>query len=141
MKKILAVILISTMLLSSGVSLEACWFTDMLNSGPVNFVCHPTPAQQQTAGQMLLALQMGVGVAGAFVGITATQVEAAFAVLTVIKNGGCFLIDQLKSAFEVVDASNKALLKTKYGVGEMYGKPKYGAPSLPEYPDLRVFVK
>jgi hypothetical protein len=82
---------------------------------------------------MLAALETGKAIYAE--GITAIDISTAISVLTVIRNTGCFVKDQLKLAFKVVDAANAATAKAQAKMLKM-------APvTLPEYAPLRVFVK
>jgi len=129
MKKIMVLVMVVMMLVSGCAQVRA-----ILDSGPVNFICNPTPAQQQTAALMLVALDTAQAVAAGFFPITG--IIKASAVLTTIKNGGCFLVAELKEAFEAVDAANAALAKA-----QMKMMTQMAPATLPEYPDLRVLVK
>jgi hypothetical protein len=62
-------------------------------------------------------------------------IAKASAVLRVIVGGGCFVISELKSAFDAVDAANAAVAQAQLG------KLKGATPALPEYRPLRVLVK
>jgi hypothetical protein len=104
-----------------------------LNSAPVSFVCQPSPEQQATAAAMLAALDAAQAAGAIFLPVLG--VAKASAVLSVIQGGGCFLVAELKAAFEVVDAANVAAAKAQL-------KMLSGAtPVLPEYAALRRFVK
>jgi hypothetical protein len=97
-----------------------------------DFICNPTPEQQQTAAAMLSALNAAQAVGAIF--YPPVGIFQASAVLTTIKNGGCFLVAQLEDAFKVVDEANLTVVKAK-GL-------KYGAvTALPQYEPLRRLIK
>lgn len=129
MKKILAILLVMAMLLSGCAAIQS-----VLNSSPVNFVCNPTAEQQATAAAMLTALDTAQAAGAIF--FPALGIAQASAVLKVIQAGGCFLVDQLKEAFKVVDAANTAQAQV-----QLKKMPDMTSPALPEYPALRRLVK
>lgn len=123
----LAVLAIVAILCINFVTMGCSTINSALNSAPVDFVCNPTPEQQATATAMLAALDAAQA-AGAII-------AKASAVLRVIQAGGCFLVAELKAAFEVIDAGNMAVAKSQF-------KMLKAAPAaLPEYAPLRQFVK
>jgi hypothetical protein len=124
MKKLLTVILAVGML-AGCASLQS-----MLYSEDLDFVCNPTPEQAETAAQMLAALDAAQGLGTIF--YPGLGVVQASAVLTVIKNNGCFYLSQLREAFDAVDAAN-AMLAAK-------GLPAE-PPHLPEYEPLRRLIQ
>jgi hypothetical protein len=108
-------------------------FSNCLTTGPLGFICSPTPAQQATAAAMLIALDAAQAAGAIF--YPPLGIAQASAVLNTIKAGGCFLVAQLAEAFKVVDAANAATAKAQAKMLKM-------APvTLPEYAPLRVFVK
>jgi hypothetical protein len=107
-------------------------FSNCLESGPVNMICNPTPAQQATAAAMLAALD-AAQVAGSIF-LPALAIAKASAVLRVIQAGGCFLVAELKEAFIAVDAANRSQPLAKLKIVK-------GSGSVPEYAPLRVYVK
>ena len=128
MKKVLVLVMVLAMLFTGCAAVKS-----LLDSDPVNFVCAPTPAQQATATLMLAALDSAQAAGAIFV--PALAVAKASAVLRVIQAGGCFLVAELKAAFEVVDAANTEVAKMQVKA------LKTAAPALPEYPDLRKLVQ
>jgi hypothetical protein len=100
----------------------------------VDMICAPTAEQQATAAKMIAALD-AAQVAGTIF-FPALGVAKASAVLTTIKNGGCFLASELAEAFKAVDAAN-AVVMTK----QMKMTPSMAPPTLPEYAPLRKLVK
>jgi hypothetical protein len=105
-----------------------------LNSGPVNFVCAPTAEQQATATAMLAALDAAQTAGAIFV--PALSIAKASAVLQVIRAGGCFLVAELKAAFEAVDAANLSVAKKQ--VALLKGSASF---AVPQYAPLRKFVE
>jgi amino acid permease len=99
----------------------------------VDFICNPTAEQQQTAATMLAALDAGQ--AAGMVFIPALGIAKASAILTTIKNGGCFLVSELTEAFKVVDAANEAAAAKQMRMLKTAPAPR------PEYPALRKLVK
>ena len=128
MKKLLAVVIVLAMALTGCAQIKA-----FLSSGPVGFLCAPTPAQQTTASAMLAALDAAQAAGAIF--MPALAIAKASAVLRVIQSGGCFVVAELKAAFEVVDAANTEVAKMQLKA------LKTAPPALPEYPELRVYVK
>jgi hypothetical protein len=100
-------------------------------SKAVDFVCNPTPEQAATAAQMLAALDAAQGLGTIF--YPGLGVVQASAVLTVIRDNGCFYLAQLKDAFDAVDAANASMLAAK-------GLPAE-PPHLPEYEPLRRLIQ
>lgn len=128
MKKILVLMVVLAMAVSGCETLKG-----MVTSAPVNFICNPTTEQQQTAAQMLAALDAAQLVGASFFPIAG--IFKASAVLTTIRAGGCFLVAELTDAFKVVDAANTATAAVQM-------KALKAAPApLPEYPALRKFVR
>jgi hypothetical protein len=127
MKSYLAILVILAM------AFGCAGINSALNSSPVNFICQPSPEQQATAAAMLAALDAAQAAGSIFLPVLG--VAKASAVLRVIQGGGCFLVAELKAAFEVVDAVNGAVAKVQL---KMLSGP---APALPEYAALRRFVK
>ena len=128
MKKLLVMVMVLAMAVSGCAAIKS-----VLNSDPVNFVCAPTPAQQATAAAMLLALDTAQAAGAIFV--PALAIAQASAVLRVIQAGGCFVVAELKAAFEVVDAANTEVAKMQLKA------LKTAPPALPEYAPLRVYIK
>jgi hypothetical protein len=68
----------------------------------VDFVCNPTAAEQAEAAKWLTALdsiQAGVSVA-----FPAVAIMQASAVMTTLKNGGCFVLAEVQSALDLLDS-------------------------------------
>jgi hypothetical protein len=109
-------------------------FANCLNSGPVNFVCAPTAEQQATATTMLAALDAAQTAGAIF--IPALSIAKASAVLQFIRAGGCFLVAELKQAFEAVDAANLSVAKKQVALLK-------GSATLTvlQYAPLRKFVE
>lgn len=128
MKKLMVLVMVLAMLFTGCAAIKG-----LLNSDPVNFVCAPTPVQQATAALMLAALDSAQAAGAVFYAPLA--IAKASAVLRVIQAGGCFLVAELKAAFEMVDAANAEVAKMQMRA------LKTAAPVLPEYPELRVYVK
>lgn len=129
MKKLIVLLTIVTLALCGCAGINS-----IFNSPAVDFVCNPTSEQQATATAMLTALDAAQAAGAIF--IPALAIAKASAVLRTIQAGGCFLVAELKAAFEVVDAGNVAVAKMRMKVLE-------SSVSLtpPEYAPLRVFVK
>ena len=108
-------------------------FSNCLTTGPVGFICNPTPAQQATAAAMLAALDAAQAAGAIF--FPPLGIAQASAVLNTIRAGGCFLVAQLAEAFKAVDAANVAVAQAQLKA------LKTAPPALPEYPELRAFVK
>jgi hypothetical protein len=126
MRKVL-VILAVLMMVSGCAALSS-----FLNSPAVNFICNPTAEQRADADKMLLALDTAQAIGAMF--YPPLGIAQASAVLTTIKGGGCFVVAQLKAAFEAVDAANAAVVQAK--------GPQFAAEvKMPEYSSLRVLVK
>ena len=130
MKKLL--VLITIIALAFGSTGATC-MNSTLNSAPVDFVCNPTPAQQTTAAAMLAALDAAQAAGALF--FPPLAIAQASAVLKVIQAGGCFLVAELKKAFEIVDAGNVTMTASK---NKML---KGSAGPIPEYAALRIYVK
>jgi len=130
MKKVLIMVL-AMAVTSVPVPAKACWFTDLLTSAQVEYICSGTEGKL-TAADMLTALETGKAIYAE--GITAIDVSSAISILTVLRNTGCFVKDQLKLALKVVDAANAAKVQAK---GPMFA----ASAKLPEYPALRKLVK
>ena len=128
MKKLLVMVMVLAMLFTGCAAIKG-----LLNSDPVNFVCAPTAAQQATAALMLVALDSAQAAGAIF--YPPLAIAKASAVLRVIQAGGCFLVAELKAAFEVVDAANTEMAKMQLKA------LKTAPPARPEYPDLRVYVQ
>ena len=127
MKKYFAVLVVLVMMVSGCAAVQSA-----LNSAPVDFICSPTPDQQATAAAMLIVLDTAQAAGAIFYPVIG--IAQASAVLNVIKDGGCFVVAQLKAAFEAVDAANATMAKAK--------GPKFVSETkLPEYPALRKLVK
>jgi hypothetical protein len=109
-------------------------FANCLDSGPVNFVCAPSAEQQATASTMLAALDAAQTAGAIFV--PALSIAKASAVLQVIRAGGCFLVAELKAAFEAVDAANLSVAKKQ--VALLKGSASF---AVPQYAPLRKFVE
>jgi hypothetical protein len=136
MKRLMAMVLAVAVLAAVPVTSQACWFTDLFGvsaQSVVDFICAPTADQQADAGKMLAALDAGQAAGAMF--YAPLGIVKASAVLTTIKNGGCFLVAELTEAFKVVDAANAAV-QTK----QLKMLPTAPA-TLPEYPALRKLVK
>jgi hypothetical protein len=130
MKRVLVLCMIVA--LAFGATGATC-MNSGLNSSAVDFVCSPTQAQKDTATAMLSALDAAQAAGAIFLPVL--SIAKASAVLRVIQAGGCFLVAELKAAFEVVDAGNTALAKKQ---NKML---KASAGAIPEYADLRVYVQ
>ena len=130
MKKILIVVLAMVML--SGCAGFGKWSPGAQKV--IDLICAPTAEQQATAAKMLAALDAAQAVGTVFFPIVG--VMKASAVLTTIKNGGCFLVSELAEAFKAVDAANSAVI-----VKKMKMSPGTAPAVLPEYTPLRVLVK
>ena len=128
MKKVLVLIMVLAMAVGGCTAIKA-----LLTSAPVEFLCNPTPAQQQTATAMLAALDAAQAAGAVFVPDLA--IAQASAVLRVIQAGGCFLVAELKAALEVVDAANVEMARLQVK------NLKTAPPALPEYKPLRDLVK
>ena len=129
MKKLLVMVMVLAMAMAPSV-VKACWLTDFLNSDFVNMIC-AGESGKITAADMLQALETGQSL---YAG-DPFDLEKAAAVLSYAKKTGCFLVAELKAAFEVVDAVNGAV------AAKQMKALKTAAPALPEYPDLRVYVQ
>jgi hypothetical protein len=99
----------------------------------VDLICAPTPEQKADAARMLAALDTGQAAAAVF--FPAADIIKASAVLTTIKDGGCFLVAELTQAFKVVDAANTGIEVKSMGL--LKAKPS----AIPEYKALRVLIK
>jgi len=130
MKKFMGMVVVLIMALTAPAT--ACWLTDFLSSAPVEYICSGTEGKL-TAADMLTALETGKTIYAE--GITAIDISTAISVLTVIRNTGCFVKDQLKLAFKVVDAANAATAKAQ---AKML---RTAPPAKPDYAPLRQFVK
>jgi hypothetical protein len=138
MKKFVSGLLIIGFVMGTSIGFTGCaplqavgnGIRNIFSSAPVEFICNPTEAQKLDAEKMLKALDAAQAVGVMF--FPALGVAQASAVLTTIKNGSCFLIAQLKQAFEAVDAANTTLMKAKGPAG---------GGGLPDYSTLRVLVK
>jgi hypothetical protein len=128
MKRLLILVMVVAMAMSGCTALKG-----LFSNAVVDFICNPTVEQQQTAAQMLTALDAAQVVAAGFYPVVG--VFQASAVLTNIKNGGCFLVAELKKAFEAVDAANAATALSARSL--MTSKPLV----LPQYESLRKLVK
>jgi hypothetical protein len=128
MKKVLVLTMVLALLFTGCTAIKG-----LLTSAPVDFLCAPTPAQQATAAAMLAALDAAQAAGAIF--FPPLAIAKASAVLRVIQAGGCFLVAELKAAFEVVDAANQEVAKMQ---AKML---KAAPPSLPEYAPLRQLVK
>ena len=129
MKRYLAILVVLAVAVSGCVAIQS-----FLNSAPVDFICAPTAEQQATAAAMLTALDTAQAAGAIF--YPAIGIAQASAVLKVIQAGGCFLVAQLKTAFEAVDAANSAVAKV-----QLKKMPDMDVPVIPEYPELRRLVK
>ena len=105
-----------------------------LSSPAINFFCAPSDEQKAEAALMLAALDAAQAVGTVFYPVLG--IAKASAVLTTIKNGGCFIVDQLKEAFAAVDAANAQIAQA-----QLKKMPDMAVPALPEYPALRKLVK
>jgi len=94
-----------------------------------DLICKPTAEQQATAAAMLEALDKVQGVVGMF--YPPAAIAQASAVLTTIKDGGCFLVAELAKVFEMLDKADEAKAKAK----------GLKAPAKDSFPALRKFVK
>ena len=129
MKRYLAIILVVVAMGLSGCAAVQAF----LSSPAVDFICNPTAEQQADAAKMLVAIDTAQAVGAIF--YPAAGIAQASAILTVIKNGGCFVVAQLKEAFIAVDAANAAVVQAQAK------KLKGISTTLPEYPALRKLVK
>ena len=125
--KCLAILAVLVMAALAPAVSDACVVTDWLFATS-DLMCSPTYAQQQEAGAMVTAL-----IAAKVTGVDAEIIKSA---LLVLKNGGCFLIAQLKDAFAMVDAANASVIQA-----QLKRLPGMAPPTLPEYPALRRLVQ
>lgn len=91
-------------------------------------ICNPTPEQQHTAALMLAAIDSAQAVFGEFVPMA--KIIKVSAVLKTIQAGGCFVVAELAEVFEVVDAADATVMKSRRMV-----------PQKMAYAPLRKFVK
>lgn len=133
MRKIIVILAILSLLVCGCDSIKQAYqsVSDYI-SPVVDFICSPTAEQQVTADKMLAALDAAQA-AGAIFAPELAIVKAS-AVLNTIKTGGCYFLDQLAAAFQVVDAANAAQAMKALKAG------KAVAP-LPEYVPLRKMLK
>lgn len=127
MKKLMILVMVLALALTGCAQIKA-----FLSSGPVNFICAPTAEQQATASAMLLALDTAQAAGAIF--MPALAIAKASAVLRVIQAGGCFVVAELKAAFEAVDAANVEMARLQLKA------LKTAPPALPEYKPLRDLV-
>lgn len=99
-----------------------------------DFICSPTSDQQATAAQMISALDTAQAAVSTF--FPAVGIVKASAVLTNIKNGGCFLISELTDAFKAVDAGNAATASA-----QNKALATSASETLPQYEPLRKLLK
>lgn len=66
----------------------------------VDFVCNPTAAEQADAAKWLMALDSIQ--AGAATFYPPLSIAQASAVMTTIKNGGCFVLSQVQAALDLL---------------------------------------
>lgn len=95
-----------------------------------DFVCNPTPAQQQDAALALAALDALQAAGSIFV--PELGIVQASAVFTVIKNGGCFFLNELATALAALDAA-----RTKAAVTKGFKAPV----KFTDFPSLRNAIK
>jgi hypothetical protein len=96
MKKILAVLMVLSLV--GGCAGFGKWSPGAQKV--VDFVCKPTPEQQLEAAKWLAALDTIQGaVAAAFPALAIVQASTA---MTVLKNGGCFLLSQVEAALILI---------------------------------------
>jgi hypothetical protein len=126
--KKLIVLIVMVSLLSGCAAINSA-----LNSDPVNYICAGEEGKL-TAADMLSALETGMAIYSG--GIAAVDIQTAVSVLTIIKKTGCFVVDQLKAVFAVVDAINGAKAQARFKTvrGKAFVK-------IPEYAPLRVYTK
>ena len=127
MKKLMILVMVLALALTGCAQIKA-----FLSSGPVNFICAPTAEQPATASAMLLALDTAQAAGAIF--MPALAIAKASAVLRVIQAGGCFVVAELKAAFEAVDAANVEMARLQLKA------LKTAPPALPEYKPLRDLV-
>lgn len=132
MKKILAVLAVVAITFLGSVQAKACWFTDLFTV-TTDYICAGAEGKA-TAADMLAALETGKRLIDNGE-ITAVDISSALSILMVLRDTGCFVRDQLKLAFEVVDAGNEALATKR-----LKALPT-AAPALPQYPALRALIK
>jgi hypothetical protein len=108
-------------------------FFNCLDSDPVNYICAGEEGKL-TAADMLSALETGMAIYSG--GIAAVDIQTAVSVLTIVKRTGCFVVDQLKAVFAVVDAINGAKAQARFKT--VRGK---AMPVVPQYAPLRKFVE
>ena len=132
MKKLLVVVMVLAMAIAPGVA-QACWLIDFLSSEAVTYICSGATGKA-TAADMLGAIEAGKNLI-ADKEITAVDISSAISILTVVRDTGCFVKDQLVLAFKVVDAANTEVAKMQLKA------LKTAPPALPEYKFLRDLVK
>jgi hypothetical protein len=98
-------------------------------------ICNPTAEQKLTADAMLKALDAAQAAGVIFLPVL--DVVKASDVLKTIRAGGCFFINELTQAFEVVDAANTGLIE-KTNALKRVAKPS--PVLLPAYQPLRQYV-
>lgn len=130
MKKLLAILVILALV-------PGCAFLKNLNDAAAP-ICNPTPEQKATAVLMLAAIDAAQAVIANF--YPPAAIMKASAVLTTIKNGGCFLLAELAEAFQVVDAANTTVAMAP-PKGYWFAVPPPAAKPLPEYAPLRSLIK
>jgi hypothetical protein len=128
MKRLLAICMIVALIFTGCSTINSA-----LNSGPVGLMCSPSVEQQATATAMLAALDAAQAAGAIFLPVL--SIAKASAVLKVIQSGGCFVVAELKAAFEVVDSANVAV--TTKQLKMLPSSP----PALPEYSALRKLIK
>ncbi len=129
MKKLAILVVVLAMAVSGCAAIQS-----FLESPAINFFCAPTDQQKAEAALMLAALDAAQAAGTIFYPVIG--IAQASAVLTVIKDGGCFVVAQLKEAFKAVDAANAAVAQA-----QLKAMPDMAQPTLLEYPALRVLIK
>jgi hypothetical protein len=96
MRKVLAVLMVLSLV--GGCAGFGKWTPGVQKV--VDFMCKPTPEQQLEAAKWLVALDAIQGaVAMAFPPLAIVQASTA---MTVLKNGGCFLLSQVEAALILI---------------------------------------
>jgi len=67
----------------------------------IGFVCSPTPAEQAEAAKWLSALDSIQ--AGVMVAYPAAGIAQASAVMTTLRDGGCFVLSQVQAALDLLN--------------------------------------
>ena len=109
MKKIILVVLAIGMLVGVGYGCAGFGKFSPPAQNVVDFVCNPTPAEQADAAKWLAAfnsIQSGVAVF-----YPPLEIVQASTVMTVVKNGGCFVLSQVQAALDLLTAMQSKQVK------------------------------